>query len=98
MPSYAVRPDDLRAAAALTSGDPPRLQEVSRLVAAATASGLGSTDGALAAAVEGYGRVETAVASTLAEALTALTAGLGAAAGAYASTDAAVVSGFGGGS
>ena len=65
-------------------------------MAAAIASARGSTEGTLAAAVDGYGHVESAVAVTLGEAASVLSAGLGSAAGAYASTDAAVASGFGG--
>ena len=95
MPSFAVRPDDLGAAAALTASAGPALDEVRRLVAAAVDLALGSTDGALAAAVEGYGRVESAVAMTLGEAVSVLSAGLGVAAGEYASADAAAASGFG---
>ena len=98
MPSFAVRPDDLQAAAALTSGDGPRIDEVCRLVAAAVASARESTDGALAAAVEGYGQVESAVAATLGEAVSHLSTGLVSAARAYASTDDAVASAFGSGS
>ena len=96
MPSFAVRPDDLGAAAALTAGDGPALDEVRRLVAAALASASGSIEGSLAAAVEGYGQVESTVAVTLGDARSVLATGLGSAAGAYASTDAAVASGFGG--
>src|SRR5690242_14878128 len=98
MPSFSVRPDDLRSAAALTSGDGPRLDEVCRLVATAVASARSTTDGALAAAVEGYGQVESVVAATLREATSLLSSGLASAAEAYASTDAAVASGFGSGS
>ena len=95
MPWFAVRPDDLRTAGALTAVDGPALGEVRRLVLAAVDAALGSTDGVLAAAVEGYGRVECGVAVTLGEAVSVLSAGLGAAAEGYAPTDAAVASGFG---
>lgn len=96
MPSFAVRPDDLEAAAALTARDGPALDEVGRLVAAAVASATASTEGPLAAAVEGYGQVEAAVSATLGEAASVLSAGLGSAAGAYASADTAIASRFGG--
>jgi hypothetical protein len=97
MPSFAVRPDDVGIAATLTARDGPALDEARRLVSVAVGSALASSDGVLAAAVQGFGQVETAVLAVLGEATAALAAGLGSAAEAYASADAAVASGLGGG-
>ena len=67
MPRYAVRPDDLEDAAALTAGDAPELVIAGRLVAAAVAEAVAATLGDAAgilsaglgsAAVE-YARVDS---------------------------------------
>ena len=67
MPRYAVRPDDLEDAAALTAGDAPELVVAGRLVAAAVAEAVAATLGDAAgilsaglgsAAVE-YARVDS---------------------------------------
>jgi hypothetical protein len=99
MPRYAVRPNDLEAAAALTAGEGPALDVVRRLVSAAVGqaeSALGPAAGALSAAVEDYGQVETEVTRTLAEAAGILAGGLVAAAGGYARVDAGAAVAFGG--
>ena len=100
MPRYAVHPDDLEAAAALTTGDRSALAAAGRLVATAcrgAVASLGPGGGAIVAAVEGYGQVESAVADALAEAVEALSGGLAAAAEGYARADSAAAAGFGAG-
>ena len=99
MPRYAVRPDDLEDAAALTAGDQPALAVAGRLVAAAVAeavAALGVGAGPLAAAVEGFGQVECAAADALGDAAGILSAGLGSAAVEYARVDSVAGAGFGG--
>ena len=99
MPRYAVRPDDLEDAAALTAGDAPALAVARRLVVAAVAeavAALGVGAGPLAAAVDGFGRVETAAAATLGNAAGILSAGLGSAAVEYARVDSVAGAVFGG--
>ena len=98
MPRYAVHPDDLEAAAALTTGDLSAFAAVHRLVAAAcrdAVGALGPGNGPLLAAVENYGQVESVVADALAEAVEVLSAGLAAAAEAYARADSVGATGFG---
>jgi hypothetical protein len=98
MPRYAVHPDDLEAAAALTTGDRSAFAAVHRLVAAAcrdAVGALGPGNGPLLAAVENYGQVESVVADALAEAVEVLSAGLAAAAEAYARADSVGATGFG---
>jgi hypothetical protein len=100
MPRYAVHPDDLEAAAALTTGDRSAHAAVHRLVAAAcrdAVASLGPGSGPLLTAVEGYGQVESAVADALAEAVEILSGGLVAAAGGYARADSVGAAGFGAG-
>jgi hypothetical protein len=90
MPRYAVGPDDLGDAAAVTAGDGPALELVHRLVATAATEARAALDAgapALSAAVDGYGHVEGAVAAALAEAVGVLSGGLAAAAHGYAQTD-----------
>ena len=99
MPRYAVRPDDLDYAAALTASDQPALAVAARLLAAAVAeavAALGVGAGPLGAAVEGYGHVETAAAAALSDAAAILSAGLGSAAVSYARVDPVAGAGFGG--
>ncbi|HEY8306358.1 MAG TPA: type VII secretion target [Lapillicoccus sp.] len=99
MPRYAVRPDDLEDAAALTAGDAPALAAARRLVAAAVAeavAALGVGAGPLAAAVDGFGQVERVAAATLGDAAGILSAGLGSAAVEYARVDSVAGAGFGG--
>ena len=99
MPRYAVRLDDLEDAAALTAGDAPALTVARRLVAAAVAevvTALGVGAGPLAAAVDGFGRVESAAAATLGDAAGILSAGLGSAAVEYARVDSVAGAVFGG--
>jgi hypothetical protein len=99
MPRYAVRLDDLEDAAALTAGDAPALAVARRLVAAAVAeavAALGVGAGPLAAAVDGFGQVESAAAATLGDAAGILSAGLGSAAVEYARVDSVAGAGFGG--
>jgi hypothetical protein len=98
MPRYAVHPDDLEAAAALTTGDRSALAAVHHLVGAACRDAvvaLGPSGGPLVAAVENYGQVESMVAVALAEAVEVLSGGLASAAEAYARVDAVGASGFG---
>ena len=98
MPRYAVHPDDLEAAAALTTGDRSAFAAVHRLVAAAcrdAVEALGPGKGPLLAAVENYGQVESVVADALAEAVEILSGGLAAAAEGYARADSLGSSGFG---
>ncbi|MEP6651112.1 MAG: hypothetical protein ABJA74_14565 [Lapillicoccus sp.] len=99
MPRYAVRPDDLGDAAALTAVDGPPLDAVRRLVAVAAGeagAALGLAGAALAAAVEGYGQVEATVAVALAEAAGIISAGLASAASEYARADSAGALAFAG--
>src|SRR6478735_6447467 len=101
MPRYAVRPDDLGDAAALTATDEPALRDASRLVGAAAdgaVAALGLEAGTLAAAVESYAQVERAVAAALTEAAGILSAALADAAVGYARADSSVGAGLGGGS
>ena len=99
MHRYAVRPDDLGDAAALTATDGSALQDASRLAGAAadgTVAALGVEAGTLAAAVEDYAQVERAVAATLTEAARILSGALAEAAVGYARADSVVGVGFGG--
>jgi hypothetical protein len=99
MPRYAVRPDDLHDAAALTAGDQPALEVAGRLVAAAVAeavASLGVDGGRLASAVEAFGQVESAAAAALGDAAGILSAGLGSAAVEYARAESVAGAGFGG--
>jgi hypothetical protein len=99
MPRYAVRPDDLGDAAALTATDGSALQDASRLAGAAadgTVAALGGEAGTLAAAVEDYAQVERAVAASLTEAARILSGALAEAAVGYARADSVVGIGFGG--
>lgn len=99
MPRYAVSPDDLEDAAALTAGDQPALAVARRLVAAAVAeavAALGVGAGPLAAAVEGFGQVESAAAAALGDAAQILSRGLNSAAVEYARADSLAGAGFGG--
>lgn len=98
MPRYAVRPDDLESAAALTAGDGTALAAVGRLVAAAAAqarSALGPAAGSLSAAVEDYGLVEGATTRALVDATEILSEGLISAAAGYAGADAGAAVAFG---
>jgi hypothetical protein len=99
MPRYAVRPDDLEDAAALTAGDQPALAAARRLVVAAVAeavAALGVGAGPLTAAVEGFGQVESTAAAALGDAVGVLSTGLGDAAAEYARADSVADAGFGG--
>jgi Excreted virulence factor EspC, type VII ESX diderm len=90
MPRFAVRPDDLEDAAALTGSEVPSLDTARRLVALAAGEAvgaLGSADSVLAAAVEGYTQVESVMASAISEAATVLSGALASGAGGYARTD-----------
>ena len=90
MPRFAVHPDDLGDAAALSGSDVPSLETARRLVRCATTEAIGAlglADGVLAAAIEGYGQVESAMASALSEATTVLSLALASGAVAYAGTD-----------
>ena len=104
MPLFAVRPDDLGDAAAVSGGEASSVQAAGRLVAFAASEGVGSlgtADSVLIAALEGYGHVESAVASTLSEAVAVLSRALTSGAAAYAGADSgeavAFGSGYGGG-
>lgn len=93
MARYAVHPDDLVGAGALTAADGPALDVVRRLVATAVdeaVASLGAEAPLLSAAVAGFGRVEGAVAATLHEAVDVLAGALASAASAYARADSAV--------
>jgi hypothetical protein len=90
MPRYAVHPDDLEAAAALTTDDRSALAAAQRLLASAgqdALDALGPAVGPLVAAVEHYGQVESAVIDALTEAVEVLSGGLVSAADAYARAD-----------
>src|SRR6478752_2448799 len=94
MPRYAVRPDDLEDAAALTAGDAPALAVARRLVAAAVGEAVGSAP--LAA---GGGRLPVLAgwsgdAATAATAELALVAGLQAAMSDRLTRAAVVLSGY----
>ncbi len=92
MPRYAVSPDELSDAAALTAWDGPALEVVRRLVVTAVGqaqAGLGGQAPTLSAAVEGYGHVEGAVLAAVGEAVDILSGGLAAAAHDYTRVDAA---------
>ncbi len=98
MPRYAVHPDDLEIAGALTTHDRSALAAAHRLVAAACRDAVGAIGpggGPLVTAVEGYGQVESAVADALAEAVEVLAGGLAAAAEGYARADSVGAAGFG---
>lgn len=98
MPRFAVQPDDLGDAAALSGSEGPWLETARRLVAYATGEAvgaLGSADGVLAAAVEGYAHVESVMASALSEAATVLSGALASGAVAYARADSGGVPAFG---
>ena len=98
MPRYAVHPDDLEAAAALTTGDRSALAAAHRLVVTACRDAvvaLGPAGDPLVAAVEHYGQAESAVVDALAEAVEVLSGGLVAAADGYARADSGAASGFG---
>src|SRR3954471_20438910 len=92
MPRYAVHPDDLSAAGALTAADGPALDVVHRFVATAVdeaVAACGAEAPVLSAAVAGYGRVEGVVAATLHEAVDVLAGAMASGASAYARTDSA---------
>jgi len=98
MPRFAVRPDHLGDAAALSGSEVSSLETARRLVVYATGEAVGAldpADGVLAAAVEGYGQVESAVASALSEAAVILSDALGFGAVAYARADSGGALGFG---
>jgi hypothetical protein len=100
MPRFAVRPTDLGDAAALTSGDAAALDTARRLVRTAAlqaAEALGPDGGPVCSGVEGYAQVESTVADALAEACGVLSNALRTAGVGYASADAAVGFGLGGG-
>jgi len=90
MPRFAVRPDDLGDAAALSGSEVPSLEAARRLVVSATGEAMGAlspADGVLLTALEGYGHVESAAASALSEAATLLSGVLKSGAAAYAAAD-----------
>src|SRR3954470_14441219 len=92
MPRYAVHPDDLSGAGALTAADGPALDVVHRFVATAVdeaVAALGAEAPVLSAAVAGYGRVEGVVAATLHEAVDVLAGAMASGASAYARADSA---------
>lgn len=97
MPRFAVHPDDLGDAAALSGSEVSSLETARRLVMCATGEAVGAldpADGVLAAAVEGYGQVESAVACALAEAAVVLSGALASGAVAYARADSGGALGF----
>jgi replication-associated recombination protein RarA len=97
MPRYAVSPDDLESAAALTAGDGPALEVSQRLVVTAAedvGAALSETSASLAAAVDAYAQVEAAFAAAVAEAGEILAAGLASAGSGYAQAEAASAGAF----
>ena len=98
MPRFAVRPVDLGDAAALSGSAVPSLETARRLVVCATGEAMGALgpgEGAFVAAVEGYGKVESAMASALSEAATVLSGALASGAAAYARADSGEALAFG---
>lgn len=90
MPRFAVRPDDLGDAAALSGSEVCGLETAQRLVGYAhdeAVGALGNADGLLAAAVEGYAHVESVMTSALSEAATVLSSTLASGGVAYARAD-----------
>jgi hypothetical protein len=98
MPRFAVHPDDLGDAAVLSGSEVPSLVTARRMVVFATGEAVGALgpgEGALVAAVEGYGQVESAMTSALSEAATVLSGALASGAVAYAGADSGEALAFG---
>ena len=94
MPQFAVRPDDVGIAAALTADDVAALEATAHLVVAAgreAQAGLGPEAVALTAAVQAYHHVEAVAGSTLAQAADVLHRGLVAASADYAAAESGLV-------
>lgn len=90
MPRFAVSPDDLGDAAALSSSEVGWLATARRLVGCAAGEAVGALspgDGVLVAAVDGYAQVESAVARALSDAVAMLSGALASGCREYADAD-----------